>query len=343
MKNYWKRFAAWGTGFGVRIPDILASFRLRVTAFYFLTSVVILLLGGYFIDRSLFNFLQAEIAKFSDSTSGAAGVSIADASLKIKSIFWLGRAGMAVVMGVTSYLLAGITLNPLRKAIEAQRRFVANASHELRTPLAIMKTNSDLALSGDITKEEAKEVIRSNSEEIQRMVEALQVLLTLSGYENRIDKLIFSSVDVVDVAARSIAFLRPYAASRKVRLTLSGNSPIRIHGNAAALEEMISNLTRNAISYTPPRGSVHVAVARQGEEAVLTVQDSGIGIPSKDISHIFEPFYRGSNVTEEKQKGRGVGLGLAIVHQIVKLHRATIEVQSDPNVGTTFIISFKSG
>ena len=111
-----------------------------------------------------------------------------------------------------------------------------------------------------------------------------------------------------------------------------------VYGNVTALEEMILNIIKNALTYTPKGGSVEVSIKHTFDEVLLSVRDTGLGIPANDLPHIFEPFYKASNTIEKKE---GVGLGLAIVREIATMHRAHIDVKSKIDKGTTFYVHFR--
>jgi signal transduction histidine kinase len=247
-----------------------------------------------------------------------------------------------VVMLVLASLFAGITLRPIKRAMEKQKRFISNVSHELKTPISVMKTSSEVALleADDLTHDELVAVLKSNLEEIDQMSKITQVLLHLSTMNNdRIAKFEMSPVDLTSIADRVVRSVLPLAAEKQIELASSVEKDLVVQGNATALEEMILNLAKNAVAYTPPGGTIHVNLWKRASGTNVSVEDTGIGITEKDLPNIFEPFYRGSNATNYPKKANA-GLGLAIVKEIAAVHHATISVKSEIGHGTTFRIKF---
>lgn len=253
---------------------------------------------------------------------------------------WTMRIGATTALFTLSYFLAIITLRPLRKIFDTQRHFIANASHELRTPLAIMRTTSEVTLmNSNLSQREAIKSVKTNLDEIKRMTDTLQVLLSFSGY-NRVDKVNFTRVNLYEVVSKAVRMIKPAVAAKKIRLIFSGQNPAVISGNLTALEELVLNLLKNAVTYTSAGGLVDIAIQRgEGNTVSLTVKDTGIGIPEEDLPYIFDPFYRGANYALVKETGH-TGLGLAIVKEIANLHRAKVEVRSEQGIGTAFSVKF---
>lgn len=338
IKNFWKQFAEWGTGLEGKVTDIFLFTTFRLTAFYFLAGFLLLVGASLLTDNLLVDAIrQILIANLPDpNTAEAVASTLIAEELRI---IWLTRFVIIIAMAVVSYVLAVITLGPIRQAFESQRHFIANASHELRTPLAIMKTTSEVALMDrSLTPKDALKTVKSNLEEIKRMSDTLQVLLSFSGY-SRAEQIRFSPVNFYDAVSRAIEIARPAARNKKIRLLFSGENPSVVEGNRAALEELTLNLLKNAIAYTPEGGTIDVSINNQAGKVWLSVKDTGIGIPEMDLPHIFDPFYRGANYAVAKNTG-SVGLGLAIVKQIANLHQAKVDVKSEPSFGTDVSVRF---
>ncbi len=341
LKNFWKRFAVWGTEFGTSIPNIFASAKFKIALLYFLANAVILIIASFVVDLYIGKFIFKELFSLFGSEP-AIDATTARILENMKPEIWTTRIIRIVIMAPVAYFLAGITLKPIQKALESQSRFVANASHELRTPLAIMKTNSDVILSNpNPTKEELITTLKENTEEMDRMTTTLQVLLSFSGYENRVNKLIFSKIDLTKIISRVIQLARRQAEQKNINLEYNETSKIITNGNSAAIEELIYNLVKNAVSYTPKNGQIKIKLLPEnGHHVLLSIQNSGTIISDDDLPHIFEPFYRGENATNTKKIG--AGLGLAIVYEIAKIHGAKINVESSPKKGTIFSVQFKT-
>lgn len=147
-----------------------------------------------------------------------------------------------------------------------------------------------------------------------------------------------SAVNLSQVTSKAINILQKRAGEKGVELRLSDKGVAVVYGNVTALEEMILNIIKNAITYTPRGGVIEVGIKHTFDEVLLSVRDSGLGIPADDLPHIFEPFFRASNTLDKKE---GVGLGLAIVREIALMHRAHVEVKSKIGKGTTFFVNFR--
>lgn len=341
LKNFWKRFAVWGIEFGTSIPNIFTSAKFKIALLYFLANAIILIIASFIVDLYIGKFIFKEL--FSLFGSEPAIDATTERILQnMKPEIWATRIIRIIVMAPVAYFLAGITLRPIQKALESQSRFVANASHELRTPLTIMRTNSDIALMDkNITKEEAIKTIKDNLEEIDRMTSTLQVLLSFSGYENRISKLIFSKINLSKIIDRVIRLLKSQLENKKIQLVFKNTSTLYIRGNEAAIEELIHNLIKNAVSYTPIGEKIEVNLLSENHKNILFyVKNFGTVITQEDLPHIFEPFYRGSNINNFKKNG--AGLGLAIANEIAKIHHTKINVSSSQDKGTVFKIHFHS-
>lgn len=256
---------------------------------------------------------------------------------------WTIRLGGTVALFTLSFLIATITLRPLKKAFRSQQNFIASASHELRTPLAVMRTTSEVALmNSELGEQEMIKTIRGNLNEIKRITDTLYVLLNFANY-SRAEPLRFMPVNLYDAVSRAVELIRPIADAQKVQLVFSGRNYPTVKGNAVALEELAINLLKNAVAYTPKGGVVEVTIHEEGANRILfTVKDTGIGIPENDLPYIFDPFFRGNNSVTARRENPGTGLGLAIVREIANLHQAKLEVKSELGLGTAFFVRFAS-
>lgn len=238
------------------------------------------------------------------------------------------------------YLLTRVALAPTREALASQKQFIGNVAHELRTPLAVIKTNTEVALFSQEMPTETRAIMTSNIEELDRASQIINNLLSLSA-SVRPERIDFSAVDVGTIASQVLEKLDSLARVRNLDMTLRKGSTAYVWGNAAALEQIIMNIVKNAINYTGRAGHVAVTVETIGETRVeIVVQDSGSGIAKSDLFRIFEPFYRAEQ-SRNRSMG-GSGLGLAIVSELVKLHRGKITVRSAVGRGTTVVISLPS-
>jgi two-component system phosphate regulon sensor histidine kinase PhoR len=226
--------------------------------------------------------------------------------------------------------------------IETMRRdFVANASHELRTPLAAIRGFAETLLgSGSLPEDKRRsylEVIDRNARRLERLVGDL---LELSRIESGKLTLRPEAVDLVELARSLLNDHRPRFEAREIAVSLEAAQPAVAWADPAAVEQILQNLLANALQYTDPGGRVSVEVAAAPGEVRLTVRDTGIGIPPRDIDRIFERFYRVD--TARSRALGGTGLGLAIVKHLIKGLGGDIQVTSRPGEGSAFSLRLPS-
>ena len=226
----------------------------------------------------------------------------------------------------------------IRRDRDRSRDFLADVSHELRTPLAALRTFNQLLLESAGDDPEARaEFLEASAGQIERLDWLAQNLLELSKLDSGLVLLDLRPDDLRAAVESATQQHDAGAARRGVTLTLVlPDAPIRIRHDPPRIGQVVANLVGNAIKFTPRGGSVRVEVAPTSEGARIDVADTGVGIDSAELPHIFERFYRGSRANEAR--GSGSGLGLAIVRSIVDMHGGTIEVESGPGLGSRFTI-----
>lgn len=231
----------------------------------------------------------------------------------------------------------------LEETFNAQRRFVADASHELRTPLTALRANSEIMLrqvdSGMIDTADLRDGLTDVRDEVDRMTRLVQNLLTLAradvGWRPEMEP-----VDLVEIVRDAGRFATPLANGRPFEISLpipdvDGSEPqVVVEGNADQIRQLILILLDNAFTYASPDGDVTLALERDGNEAIIAVADSGPGIRSEHVQRIFERFYRADDARSRSYGG--AGLGLSIARWIATIHRGDIDVESEPDDGTTF-------
>jgi signal transduction histidine kinase len=241
--------------------------------------------------------------------------------------------------GAVSYALARWTLRPVEQTMQAQGRFAADASHELRTPLTAMQTEIEVALRDPkLSSAESKALLQSNLEEIAKLKALSDGLLKLTQSDRA--ELRLKPVDLSDTAREAVERLGKVATKRSITLDSQLNA-VKTLGERASLIELITVLIDNAIKYSPAKSKVIIATDKVGKQAVLQVRDEGQGIKASDQPHIFERFYRADR-SRSKEVIEGYGLGLSIAHQIVTLHKGTIEVHSEIGKGAIFTVKLPS-
>lgn len=224
------------------------------------------------------------------------------------------------------------TFGRLQEAFEQQARFTADASHELRTPVAILVSQTELTLSRTRSQaeyEEALQTCRRTALRMRTLVEGLLFLARIDAGET--DK-ITGEFDLAAMVEECVADLAPLAEQRE--LTIEMNlAPARVRSNRSRMIQVLTNLVTNAIRYNRPPGKIVVRVKSDGPDAVLVVEDTGIGISNEDLPHVFERFYRVDKA--RTLADGGTGLGLAICKTIVESFGGTISVASRLDQGTT--------
>lgn len=217
---------------------------------------------------------------------------------------------------------------------ELKSKFISNVSHELRNPVASLKLYVNLLnKSNDSNRERYLNAIGRQIDILSHLVENV---LDISHLENENMKIMLSPCDLNFIAQRVVESNRPRAEEAGLELLLATHDEQTVvSGSASKLMQLITNLVTNALNYTEA-GNISVEISSVGQDAVITVEDTGIGIPKEDMPHLFERFYRGHNVNELEI--RGTGLGLGIVKEVVDLHNGTIMVESEEGNGTRFQI-----
>lgn len=241
--------------------------------------------------------------------------------------------------GLVSYVLARRTLRPIEESLNAQKRFTGDASHELRTPLTAMQTEIEVALRNPkLTRNESIELLKSNLEEVNKLKDLSEGLLSLAGNnEKNLDK---DRLQVPEILAQAVDRNLKNAEAKNIKLTSKAAS-LNVHGDRASLVQLVSILLDNAIKYTPRGGQVEVTAERRDKHVQLRVKDNGQGITAEDLPRIFDRFYRADS-SRSKEAAEGYGLGLAIAKKIADLHGAYIEVKSAPKKGSTFTVHMPS-
>ena len=234
-------------------------------------------------------------------------------------------------------------ISDLKKAENMRRDFVANVSHELRTPVTIIKGYAETLLDGALESDPIRatrfvEIIASHSE---RLTNLINDILTLSSLETKEAILELNPLDVSGTISKACMLLQEGAVQKNITILNESTSAAlpRVMADQGRLEQVVVNLLENAIKYTPDGGSVRLFTEDAGDLIRVSVADTGIGIPFKDLPRIFERFYRVDEARTREQGG--TGLGLAIVKHIVQLHGGNVSVTSDPGQGSVFSFTLK--
>ena len=288
-------------------------------------SAVLALLGGvatYFISGHALR----PIRELSDKIEKVQAQNLADSRIEENQVKELNQLSV-------SY---NRMLERLSDAFEIQRQFTANAAHELRTPLALMQVQLDLYHSNSHPDNDADTVqmIKMVTEQNDRLNKMVKTLLDMSELQTvgRDDEIILDAL--VDEVLED---LEPLAEGKNIRL-IGKCKDITMVGSDILIYRLVYNLVENAIKYNHSGGQVTVTADRKENHVYLSVEDTGAGIPEELKERVFEPFFR-VDKSRSRELG-GVGLGLALVREIVRVHDGSITVKSNPSGGTIFEVVF---
>jgi two-component system OmpR family sensor kinase len=226
------------------------------------------------------------------------------------------------------------TLSRLENLFNTQRRFLADVGHELRTPLTVIKGNVDLMRRMSSPDVESLDGIESEVDRLTRLVGDLLLLAQAESGKLPLDRRVVE----LDTVLLEVLHRMRILARKGPQLRLGDIDQVLVCGDQDRLKQVLVNLIGNAIKYTPPEGEVLVGLGKAENQAKLTISDTGPGIPSEDLPHVFERFYRGEKSRTRSRDGKGFGLGLSIAYWIVRNHEGRIEVNSIEGHGTTFCV-----
>ena len=313
-EDKWDEFA---TDFSVQVYNNKADYRKNSL----IISAVLALLGGvvtYFISGHALR----PIREFSDKIEKVQAQNLADSRIEENQVKELNQLSV-------SY---NRMLERLSDAFEIQRQFTANAAHELRTPLALMQVQLDLYHSNSHPGNDADTVqmIQMVTEQNDRLNKMVKTLLDMSELQTvgRDDEIVLDAL--VDEVLED---LEPLAEGKNIRL-IGKCKDITMVGSDILIYRLVYNLVENAIKYNHSGGQVTVTADRKEKHVYLSVEDTGAGIPEELKERVFEPFFR-VDKSRSRELG-GVGLGLALVREIVRVHDGSIMVKSNPSGGTIF-------
>ena len=317
-EDKWDEFA---NDFSVQVYNNKADYRKNSL----IISAVLALLGGvatYFISGHALR----PIRELSDKIEKVQAQNLADSRIEENQVKELNQLSV-------SY---NRMLERLSDAFEIQRQFTANAAHELRTPLALMQVQLDLYHSNSHPDNDADTVqmIKMVTEQNDRLNKMVKTLLDMSELQTvgRDDEIILDAL--VDEVLED---LEPLAEGKNIRL-IGKCKDITMVGSDILIYRLVYNLVENAIKYNHSGGQVTVTADRKEKHVYLSVEDTGTGIPEELKERVFEPFFR-VDKSRSRELG-GVGLGLALVREIVRVHDGSITVKSNPSGGTIFEVVF---
>jgi len=339
-----KRFAAWVTA----LTD-----NFRFNPFVKATTVIIILqvvlvtfkIGVFwwaiqYIQETTVDAISNHISLAAQGLASPESLTAEIARLRQLILMYV-FAGLVSLTAIFGFLMTRFALRPARNSLQFQKRFIGNVAHEIRTPMAIIKTNTEVALMDPTLPKGQREVLEETIVELDRMSETINNLLTFDTLV-RPGSMKVAQVDMGALAHTVAKRHQALADSRGVSINVRAEEGACVDGNATALDQVVTNLVKNAVNYTPKNEQKKVELMVETDfdgRVVVSIADQGIGIAQKDLYHIFEPFYRA-----DTSRARGVGtgssgLGLAIVNEIVRLHHGSISIRSALGQGTTIRVS----
>lgn len=238
---------------------------------------------------------------------------------------------------ISGIVIIILDITEKEKREEMRREFTSNVSHELKTPLTTILGISELFVNGIVAEKDIKKFAQDIYDESKRLLELINDIIKLSRLDEAALPELHDRVDISEIAREVKNRLALPAAEKDVEVIVDASKAV-ITGSKPILTEMIYNLTDNAIKYNKEGGSVKICVTDEGESFLLSVSDTGIGIPPEHIDRIFERFYR-VDKSHSKAVG-GTGLGLSIVKHAAEFHSASLSVKSTENVGTEITVRF---
>lgn len=231
----------------------------------------------------------------------------------------------------------------LEQSFNTLKQFTSDASHELRTPLTIMRGEIEVALKKSRQNSEYEEILRDNLDEVRRLQNIVEGLLTLSQYENNRVTIQHETINLLDIVVESVTKSRILAERKNIRLVLKideeNPEAITISGDSRKLLNVFLNIFDNAIKYSNENTEIKcfTGITKTDKLAYVTVKDEGIGIPGESLKNIFERFYR-EDSSRTRGEGYSLGLGLSIVKAVVEAHNGRVEAASEPQKGSSFTV-----
>ncbi|PZD71012.1 Alkaline phosphatase synthesis sensor protein PhoR [Acaryochloris thomasi RCC1774] len=285
------------------------------------------------LDTPLWGYLQV-------------GSSLEDSDRYLTSVRFALFAGFPLALafvGIAGWWLAGRAMQPIRQSYQQMQQFTADAAHELRTPIAAAQATVESVLdTPHLSETDARETLQVLDRQHQRLSQLIQDLLLLTRLDRQVQTQQNDSCCLQDVVNDIAEELAALALNNKVKLLtdIQVEQPLWVNGDEAQLYRLVFNLVINALQHTPEGGAVTLLLNEPDQQAVIQVQDTGVGIAPEYQAKIFDRFYR-VNSDRNRQTG-GSGLGLAIADAIAQAHKGKIQVQSQLGQGSIFRIYLPS-
>jgi signal transduction histidine kinase len=249
----------------------------------------------------------------------------------------LGLVVSVLLVAVGGWFLAWKSVEPIERNLAYMRRFVADAAHELRTPVSVLRSRADVALSRDRKTEAYVDALKAVGLEAERMGRIVDDLLILARADAGERAIVRKPFYLDDLAADAVSGVQVLAETRGVDLRVSEFEEAPVDADPALVRQLLVIFLDNAVKFTPTGGRVSLSVKSAAGRAVVTIEDTGVGIAPAELPRIYDRFYRGDDA---RRRSDGAGLGLSIAKWIADTHDARIDLESTPGKGTRFTVTF---
>jgi signal transduction histidine kinase len=257
-------------------------------------------------------------------------------------ILGFGVATLAALLlaGAGGWVLVQRSIDPVEQAFASMRKFMADAAHELRTPVSVVKGHAEVALRRPRQVPDYVDALGAIHAEAGRLASVLENVLMISRTDAGAWPIAHESVFLDDIALDAADAARALGEQKSVQVTVEHLDEVAMRGDPGLLRQLMMILLDNAVKFTPEGGSVEISVTREADEGILSVRDTGPGIPAEMVPQVFERFIRGADA---RDKTGGAGLGLSIGKWIATAHNAKISVHNRPGGGTDMRVTFPLG
>jgi heavy metal sensor kinase len=225
-------------------------------------------------------------------------------------------------------------LEHIQSLIKEMREIIDNIAHDIKSPIARIRGIAEANLTGEKSSNDYQTMAASTVEECDRLLATVNTMLEVSEIQAGVAALSLREVDISTLVEDACDLFRPLAEDKGLKLEVNTAMECIVHGDRRKLQRVFANLLDNAIKYTPPEGHITVSARKSDKEVIVSVCDTGIGIPSDDIPHVFDRFYR----VDKSRSIPGAGLGLSLVQAIIRRHGGEVQVSSSPSFGSTFTV-----